>query len=203
MSHHHELDWADFKAKVDTKDLIIQCSEITRDGVDYYDLHIDEQGDAWYCRLTKATPAPDPSDQKDFEDNYAAHANQRMAVPLDPVGVERWRLAGHGVVGICTAGGDKTLDFVMPETLWVKGALVMTKDAELGDWAEAHVYHPNGTTLIATFIHKWYANEMGEITIDTEMAAQIPTGFIMRVIYHSTGVTDVGVAVNYKFYKKL
>jgi hypothetical protein len=166
-------------------------------------LTIDEYGDAWYCRLPKVTPTPDPSDQKDFEDNYAAHASQRVPLALDPIAVEKWMLAGYGVVGQCTAGGQKTLDFTMPADLWIKGALVMTKDAEMGDWAEAHVYHPNGTTLIATFIHQWYASEKGEIVIDTEMASKIPTNFIVRVIYHSTGVTDVGIAINYKFYKRL
>jgi hypothetical protein len=35
MSHHHELDWAAFRALVDTKDLVIQCEEIVRNGADY------------------------------------------------------------------------------------------------------------------------------------------------------------------------
>jgi hypothetical protein len=195
--------WTNFKATVDGKDLILQCQETVRDSGTYYDLWAQEADTTYECRIIKADPVIDPSDQKDFEDNYSAHVNKPVPVRTDPVGVERWRLQGYGVFGTCTAGNTQEADFTLPEDLHIKGASLCAPVGEMGDWIEGHVVHPNGSTVVATFIHQWFICYAGLLEVETPMASEIPAGFIIRVIYHSTGDTDVPFSSNFKLYKKL
>lgn len=74
-----KLSWTDFKAMVSAKGLSMQY---VMKGKDYY-IWASEKSDKYCCYIFKEVTAPDPSDQKDFEDNYKSDANKALQLLAD------------------------------------------------------------------------------------------------------------------------
>lgn len=66
-----KIDWIEFKTQVDNRKLNIQYIELST----YYMLKAFDGPFELQCTVIKKDPIIDPSDQKDFEDNYKAISN--------------------------------------------------------------------------------------------------------------------------------
>ena len=73
------VDWTTFKEFVDDRSLSIQYVTVN----DTYWLKAFDGPFNVETTIYKKTSAPDPSDQKDFEDNYQGNANKTLSSPKD------------------------------------------------------------------------------------------------------------------------
>jgi len=122
---------------------------------------------------------------------------------------------GDGVAGTCTAGQTLTLDFLIdggvhPDGQKINGGMIIVKGGAHGDYIVCSVVDA-GNTLPAPYtgatldvwVNKWYVPENDSLTLQTPYAGLIPPGFYLRIVYHSTGGTDVKVAMNYLLHSPL
>jgi hypothetical protein len=70
------VDWTTIKAFVDDRSIEKYLQYVEYAGV--YFLKANDNYFELHCEIVKESPAVDPSDQKDFEDNYKTNANARL-----------------------------------------------------------------------------------------------------------------------------
>lgn len=104
-----------------------------------------------------------------------------------------------GVSTTVPAGTTVNLDLTLADDcLMAGGTGFLAKGAAPGDTVDFQVVHPvNG--VIAQFITDWYVNpdSTEQFVPPSNYPAKIFAGLILRVVYHSTGASDVWIAVNY------
>jgi hypothetical protein len=115
----------------------------------------------------------------------------------------------QGVSIIIPAGTDVSIDLLLTDDTLVTGADCLVKGAIAGDTVDFQIYGPNPLTGISgvlnQFVTKWFINpdSTQQSTPHSNYPAKIPAGLTLRIIYHSTGTTDVWFAANYNLEKVL
>lgn len=110
-----------------------------------------------------------------------------------------------GVAGTITAGTNTNLDLILTDDILIAGGTVLlVKGAALGDKIDFQVVHPT-YGVINQFVTDWFMNpDSTKQEIPTSnYPAKLPAGLTLRLVYHSVGVTDVWVAVNFNKEKVL
>jgi len=112
--------------------------------------------------------------------------------------------ANTGIIGTALAGQNTNVDFTLTDDCLMTGLQVLAKGSIFGDKITLQVVHPVAGVM-SEFGTNINVPEVDEKKIDekTEYPAKIPAGLIIRLIYTSTGATDVYVAVNYRLHKVL
>ena len=114
-----------------------------------------------------------------------------------------------GVKGTCPAGTTTSVDFLLTDDVLILGGMRITNGAAFGDFMNMQVVDVDGVfapagTVLDQFISNWYVSSGdSEGEIESVCPKKAPAGIYLRVIYTSTGPTDVGFAVNYLMYKVL
>lgn len=201
----HEIDtWVNFKTLVLTnKSLRLQYKE-ANDGT-RYEIWAKDADDTYVVRITKEGTAPDPSDQKDFEDNYKTNANKAESYIQSTFSLGEYRFRGHGASGTCTAGSTSTVDYTMTESRVLSGGEVVMTGAEIFDWVKFQVVAANGTTVLDEYVEKWYINPTsGSGAISMRYAGEVQINWILRIIYNADAAGSTrSFGVNYFLHKPI
>lgn len=197
--------WAEFKDICITKKNL-NCQYVLRDG--RYDLYgPDANGLTWHTSILQENPRS--SDQVDLEDNHLVNFNWPIGQRPYPFSTSDFEFSGNGIIGLCTAGASLVLDLQIDPVQYpvgqdINGGLIVIKGGEHGDWLECSVVDagnllptPYTGATLKTWIKKWYLPELGVTQIQTPYAGRIPPGMYLRATYHSTGISNVKVAINY------
>jgi len=105
------------------------------------------------------------------------------------------KVARRGFKFNAVAGQETTHDYTIVDTVYLKDAVAITDTNVAGDQLTAQLVHP-----IAGVLHTYCEDEPvrknGETIIENDRATETTlAGLILRVIYKSTGESDVCVAV--------
>jgi hypothetical protein len=128
------------------------------------------------------------------------------------------RNAGSAWVTVAP-GESQTVDFILPEELYVHGGEFMQIGAEMGDYLTAEVADPNGVipeayraalceswpTVAKYCLKEWVHPARPTKEINTyPLNAKVTAGLALRVTYQATSEgTDRKIAMNYWLTKKL
>lgn len=170
---------------------------------DDYILYAFDGPFAVYCRIEK-----DNADGSDFDANRKASANKPIhKIPNRSIGIHeaetnRARLKGI-FNGTITAGTSKNFDFQMSNLPWsgqnkltfFDGFQYYAKNAAVGDHATFQVVDVDGLvypagTVLDEFGDEWYISPDTMTTLRLFRSNMI-AGFYIRLVYQSTGGTDV------------
>jgi hypothetical protein len=202
------VDWTELKAFVDERKLSIQYVTI---GNKYWLKAFDGPFDL-ETTIHKADTAPDPSDQKDFEDNYLPTANRKMnSVDVsgvkDPKGM-RARLVGC-FDGTATKTATSNIDWQMTQLAFMgvnkvsyfDGIDLCLDNYALGDTVKFQVVDVDnlygyGAGFVLEEFGDTFKIFKREYDIKLYKAKIIP-GMYLRIEYTSVGtVNDVRVLGN-------
>jgi hypothetical protein len=111
---------------------------------------------------------------------------------------------GKGISATITAGTNQNIDFVLSDDFLMTGGSCIVIGAEKGDYVDFQVIHPV-YGVVNQFITEWYINpNQSQQEIPRSFyPAKLFAGLTLRVIYHSIGVANVWIAVNYDMEKIL
>lgn len=113
--------------------------------------------------------------------------------------------AGKGLRTVCTAGATTNIDYSNgTDDILLIGMKIGLKNHVDQDKMHLEIHHPiNG--LLIRFYEDWQVFEEVQVQEDAEaiFPAKIPAGLILRIVYVSTGETDVVAKVNLKLAKVL
>jgi hypothetical protein len=116
---------------------------------------------------------------------------------------------GQGVTDIVPAGQYKNIDYILTDDCFITGGMLKSQTSNFGDYANFQVVDINNMLgyganyVISQFLTNWYigSDKEEQINEDFPYPAKIPAGLALRVVYYSTGTTDVQVCVNYRLHK--
>lgn len=115
---------------------------------------------------------------------------------------------GQGVTQTITAGQTQNVDLTLTNDCLITGAWLIINNGNFGDSCNFQVvdttgiYAPAGTVL-SQFITNWYLPTTIDDQFDIPYPAKIYSGLTIRLVYTSTGSTNVSVIINYKLHKVL
>lgn len=195
--------WTAFKAiAVTRKNLTLQFHDlgevVTVVGPDQNDINLLVN-----IRKTLDDGSENP-EYADFRDNYQSACNWPVGVKRSPFATSDYEFAPQRAAETCPAGGSKSIFVGFTEPLRVNGGrIIFDSNAVFGDWVEVQlVDHDNilgaGVDFVLkNWVPRWDLNpNKGESEITTPYAGAIPTGFYLRMTYHSTGSNDVKFVLN-------
>lgn len=203
------VNWSDLKSFATARSLSIQS--ITFNG-QYFLWAIDGPVEI-AAIIPIVTPTPNPSDQYDFETNYLPTANQSpRGNVVQVLGKDALTLSPFGSINTSmTANGLTVWDIVLPQTVALRGGILFSPNANMGDWISIQVVDkdnvlgyggaPTAPTMVATYVISWYImpgipNELEDISI----SETLPAGLYMRVNYTSTSSTAPVALINFLSY---
>lgn len=207
--------WAEVKSFIDNRSICAQFVEFSNK---YWVVAIDGPF-ALQTLIPKVSPAPDPSDQKDFEENYKDDGNQSYT---DSNGIELHRsrafantdglkFRGTGIKGTATKDTTTNFDYKLTEDRYLNGTETYLQDQEWGDYITLQVVDKDNIlgygagVVLDEFGTEW------NIATDTERQgpyilpypALVIKDLYIRMKYISTGTTnDVKFKSNLFLHKK-
>lgn len=191
----NNLNWTSFKTIIDDRNLHIQYIEIN----DMYYLSAFDSHFRIGCMILKVTPTPDPSDQKEFEDNYESECNERLE--------ERGtiKLAKGEIEANSENSGIATILVKVPGTpgsvdgRFIDGGTSWFESGDMGDWLEIHTSDEDNIlgygagfivgsytdTDVDSANQGWYLKP-GEMTFASRITKHgwIPSGLYLKVVGH-------------------
>lgn len=123
----------------------------------------------------------------------------------------RFDYKGDGIISTVTKDTSKTIDYKMPEDLFINGGEVFTDNAIHGDYFKIEIIDIDNilgygaNTVLKTYIIKHYQHSTSQSSIlDNSYAGKILKDLYVRLTYTSTGTTDdVCVIANYYLHKEV
>lgn len=115
----------------------------------------------------------------------------------------------RGASATIPAGTTSSIDLLMTDDCLLTGAWLVTNDGNYGDSINFQIIDSAGTftgtpgTVMLQAITDWFTVPTTDVQIDMIYPAKIYTGLALRIVYTSTGSSDVFVAINYKLHKVL
>jgi hypothetical protein len=215
MTTSYPVEWAELKSFLDTRSISAQYVEFS---TKYLIVAIDGPI-SLNCLLDKKSPTPDPSDQKDFEDNYKTGGNQSYT---DSNGIELHRnrafantdglkFRGTGIKGTATKNTVTDFDYKMPEDRYINGTETFLQNQEWDDSIKLQVIDiDNILGYGANFVLDEFGKDWN-IATDTERQgpyilpypALVYKDLYVRMKYDATGITnDVKFKINLFLHKK-
>lgn len=114
-----------------------------------------------------------------------------------------------GVSTTVTGGTTHNLDLTLTDDCLITGAWMITSDGYLGDTASFQVIDTTGMTgypagtVLSQFITNWYLPTAADAQFELAYPAKVYAGLTLRLVYNSTGTSNVFLAINYKLHKIL
>lgn len=104
---------------------------------------------------------------------------------------------GIGISGIAVAGQTTNLDITISDDYLITGGVLLVDGAVQGDNVDFQILY--GQTVIAQYITNWFINykNIRQETPSTNYPAKLTAGLTLRLVYKSTGDSDVWIAINY------
>lgn len=117
----------------------------------------------------------------------------------------------QGTLGTAIAGTTTNIDYKLLDDCFITGGMLRTIGQIFGDSVTFQVVDVDNILgygaglVLGQYITSWYLRSDAEEQVNesTTYPAKILTGLYLRVIYVSTGSTDVQVSVNYRLHKAL
>lgn len=109
-----------------------------------------------------------------------------------------------GVIHTCAAGVSTNVDLTLSDDQLLTGLQIVADGSAFGDSIDMQVVHPIAG-VVAQFATSVFINADKQEKVNelTNYPAKLQAGLSLRCVYHSTGSTDVIVAVNYRLHKVL
>lgn len=204
------LNWTNFKTLCNSRSLRIQYIELDS----YYTLRAFDQWFHLGCHLLKDGGA----DVIDFETNFKSTANQSLSdtqgFPLIRTtafsNTDNMRFRGTGISKTISAGTTDNLDYKLPENRFLNGVQLIVKNHIFADKIKFQVIDKDnilgfGTNVVLDeFATDWHLAEdtqnQGQFIVP--YPALINANLYIRLVYISTGTTDVELACNLFLHKK-
>ncbi len=119
--------------------------------------------------------------------------------------------ASRGVTGLALAGQVTNLDLKLTDDAFITGGVLRTYTSAFGDTATFQVVDVENllgygeNVVLGQYINEWHmrSDVQEQINEITTYPAKILSGLYLRIIYTSTGDTDVLIAANYRLHKIL
>jgi hypothetical protein len=177
-----------------------------------------------YCRIPISAEPLAESEQYDFERNYKQNCNKILSIErpfADPL--FRTKVNACEQIASISPGESSSVDFRMPEELYLYGGNIIIVNPQLGDFIQCSIYDKDSVIpeayrsaicenwpTVALYIVKQFVEVPAEGTsvkdgLDTRpLIAKITAGLYLRLNYTATqsGIARQ-VAVNYNLLKKL
>lgn len=205
------LQWSSFKLIVVNKGKLRY-----RDADLYYSLSYTDSAGGFECSVMKDGGA----DQTDFETNFKSLANKPHDIEdADGAGVVRlrafastdnMRFRGTGIKGTGTAGQVSNIDYDMTEDRFMNGVELILKNHADDDSVKFQVIDKNNVVglgagaVLDEFGTNWQlatdVQRQGPYVMD--YPALVYSWASLRIVYTSTGGTDVLVKANLWLHKK-
>lgn len=116
-----------------------------------------------------------------------------------------------GTKFVATAGQTTNNDLLISDDMLIDGGMLVALSSNLGDKVNLQVIDKDNilgygaNTVLGQYMTDWYMNPdtSTQINFQNTYPAKLYAGLYLRVIYVSTGQTDVDVLVNYRLHKVL
>lgn len=115
-----------------------------------------------------------------------------------------------GVAGSANSGTSTTIDYKLTDDMLLTGSQVLTNGTAFGDSLSFQIIDIDGIltpagTVLGQFVTNWQlrTDSQEQIKIEINYPAKIYSGLYLRLIYNSTGNSDVLVSINYFLHKIL
>ena len=124
---------------------------------------------------------------------------------------DRVMFKGQGVSGTVTAGQTGNVDYRITEERLITGLQMILSNHAAEDHCGLQVADVDNLLgygagfVLSEFASSWYvdAGQSGQGQFHLPYLSSIPAGFYLRVVYTSTGGSDVTVRMNYFLHKPL
>lgn len=118
-----------------------------------------------------------------------------------------------GVKATIQAGQTGDVDLKLADDVLITGLKFMTANATFGDTVDLQVVDVDGmvttpNTVLNQFATGWVCSDdaqgsRDQVLIEVPYPSKIPAGLYLRLVYHSTGNSNVQVGCNYFLHKIL
>jgi|ERR1035437_7156285 hypothetical protein len=108
----------------------------------------------------------------------------------------------HGILRTIPAGTSANLDYILTDDCLITGLELIINNGNYGDTTCLQIIDDTEMVL-NQFITNWNVPPIANSQFDIEYPAKIIAGLTIRMIYTSTGSSDVFLAINYKLHKIL
>jgi hypothetical protein len=158
------------------------------------------------CRLNK----DGNSETIDFETNFKAAGNQAVKTKVvQQLGLDSVSIQPFGVMFTAAANSTTTYDYKLPSTYSLKGGVLFSSNASVGDSIGIEVVDVDNIIgygagiVLTTYITSWYViPNQQNVVEDISISAPIPAGLYFRFVYTNVSPSiDAKVVVNFMSYK--
>ncbi len=119
--------------------------------------------------------------------------------------------ASDNVTGVVTAGQTVNIDLKMLDDNFITGGILYTLDSKFGDYINLQVVDVDNilgygiNTILGQYCTNWYmcSDSQEQLNETVNYPAKILSGLYLRIVYHSLGLSDVTVIINYRLHKAL
>lgn len=116
-----------------------------------------------------------------------------------------------GVTGVANSGTTTNVDYQLTDDTLLTGAQVLTSTSVFGDSITFQVVDVNNilgygaNVVLKQFITNWQlrSDSQEQIDLHVNYPAKLKAGLYLRLVYSSTGGSNVNVAINYALHKVL
>lgn len=200
------IDWTKLKVLIAAKSPSLQYL----DEGNAYVIWFDEILTRFECHIVKADPVPDPSDQKDFEDNYKGDCNKASGARSHAFAVGAFEAAFDAANGVCEVNSSSNIDYKLTEKLYLNGGDVAVINNEVGDWIKClvididNVLGQGANFIVKTWVIKRFISPTGYQSVRTPYAGGILKDLYLRLIYNTTSSgSQRKVGINYDLHRKI
>lgn len=131
--------------------------------------------------------------------------------PNKTIDFERTKLTfnAQGASTTVPAGTTQSIDLTMTDDCLLTGAWLVTNGGNYGDKINFQIVDSTGAfsgtpgTVLLQGVTNWFTMPTTDVHLDMVYPAKIYTGLTLRLIYVSTGSSEVFIAINYKLHKVL
>jgi hypothetical protein len=130
-------------------------------------------------------------------------------IHMDDFDKSKLAFDGQGVSTTVTAGTTSNLDYVLTDDCLITGVELIVNNGNYGDTLSLQVVDTTGFTgylagtVLDQFGTNWNVSPISDTQFDIVYPAKIIANLTLRVIYASTGSSNVFIGVNYKLHKCL
>lgn len=122
---------------------------------------------------------------------------------------DKVKFRGKGIAGTAIAGTTTNIDYKLTEARLLDGVKMILKDQAFGDSVKFQVVDVDNIlgygagTVLDEFGNSWYvsADTQDQGAINLPYSAEISANLYIRIVYNSTGATNVSVQANLWLHK--
>lgn len=116
---------------------------------------------------------------------------------IQVLGQDSLTLSPRAVLFTATKNTTTTQDKVLDMDLVLRGGVLFSKDAAMGDSVTVSILDPSASVIITEYVKEWFVmpnipNELEDVSISSVM----PAGLIIRIAYTNTSNADIPVILN-------